>query len=157
MAKACAPQCFWSGLLLKELYPKAKGIPESRQVKSIGKPDALNAPVRFDVAGTGNEAKAVGLRTEAKATDYPPMPIVLAPVLDPTGFLIDDRNSFERARLQRAAKLAAILAGASPAGGNYPVATVAIAGDGTGDQSVESPAVKILDGWLSSRSDPTGG
>ena len=85
LAKACAPQCFWSGLLLKELYPKAKGIPESRQVKSIGKPDALNAPVRFDVAGTGNEAKAVGLRTEAKATDYPPMPIVLAPVLDPTG------------------------------------------------------------------------
>jgi hypothetical protein len=84
LAKACAPQCFWFGLLLKELYPKAKGIPESRQVKSIGKPDALNAPVRFDVAGTGNEAKAVGLRTEAKATDYPPMPIVLAPVLDPT-------------------------------------------------------------------------
>ena len=44
--------------------------------------------------------------------------------------------------------LAAILAGVSPAGGNYPVATVAITGDGAGDQTVESPVVKILDGWV---------
>ena len=44
--------------------------------------------------------------------------------------------------------LAAILAGGSPAGGNYPVATVAITGDGAGDQTVESPVVKILAGWL---------
>jgi hypothetical protein len=47
-----------------------------------------------------------------------------------------------RARLQRAAMLAAILAVVSPAGGNYPVATVAMTGDGVGDQTVESPVVK---------------
>ena len=62
-----------------------------------------------------------------------------------------------RARVQRAAMLAAILAGVSPAGGNYPVATVAITGDGAGDQTVESPVVKILDGWMEIRSDPSGG
>jgi hypothetical protein len=53
--------------------------------------------------------------------------------------------------------LAAILAGASPAGGNYPVATVAITGDGAGDQTVESPVVEILDGWMQIWSDPSGG
>ena len=53
--------------------------------------------------------------------------------------------------------LAAILAGVSPAGGNYPVATVAITGDGVGDQTVESPVVKILAGWKEIRSDPSGG
>ena len=53
--------------------------------------------------------------------------------------------------------LAAILAGGSPAGGNYPVATVAITGDGAGDQTVESPVVKILDGRVRTRSDPSGG
>ena len=52
-----------------------------------------------------------------------------------------------RCGLQRAAMLAAILTGASPVGGNYPVATVAITGDGAGDQTVESPVVKILEGW----------
>ena len=62
-----------------------------------------------------------------------------------------------RARLQCAAMLAAILAGVSPAGGNYPVATVAITGDGVGDQTVESPVVKILAGWKEIRSDPSGG
>jgi hypothetical protein len=35
-------------------------------VKSIGKPDALNAPVRFDVAGTGNVIMAAGMRPERK-------------------------------------------------------------------------------------------
>ncbi len=54
----------------------------------------------------------------------------------------------EGARVQRAAMLAAILTGASPVGGNYPVATVAITGDGAGDQTVESPVVKILEGWV---------
>jgi hypothetical protein len=54
---------------------------------------------------------------------------------------------FEGYGLQRAAMLAAILTGASPVGGNYPVATVAITGDGAGDQTVESPVVKILEGW----------
>jgi hypothetical protein len=52
------------------------------------------------------------------------------------------------ATLQCAAMLAAILAGVSPAGGNYPVATVAITGDGAGDQTVESPVVKVLAGWM---------
>ena len=50
--------------------------------------------------------------------------------------------------------LAAILAGVSPAGGNYPVATVAITGDGAGDQTVESPVAKILDAWVRSRLQP---
>ncbi len=59
--------------------------------------------------------------------------------------------------LQRAAMLAAILAGGSPAGGNYPVATVAITGDGAGDQTVGSPVVKILAGCVQMRSDPSGG
>ena len=31
----------------------------------------------------------------------------------------------------------------SPAGGNCPVATVVISGDGEGDQTVESPQVKV--------------
>ena len=56
-----------------------------------------------------------------------------------------------------AVKLIDDLAGVSPAGGNYPVATVAITGDGAGDQTVESPVVKILDGWMEIRSDPSGG
>ena len=51
--------------------------------------------------------------------------------------------------------LAAILAGGSPAGGNYPVATVAITGDGAGDQTVESPEVNVLVGWMIVRSAPT--
>jgi hypothetical protein len=41
-----------------------------------------------------------------------------------------------------AAMLAAILAGASPACGTCPVATVAISGDETGDQFIGSPEVK---------------
>ena len=53
--------------------------------------------------------------------------------------------------------LAAILAGVSPDGGNYPVATVAITGDGVSDQTVGSPVVKILDGRMEILSDPSGG
>ena len=53
-------------------------------VKSIGKLDALNAPVQFDAAGTGNVPMAVGLRPSAKAMEVPPKPNVNAPVLDPT-------------------------------------------------------------------------
>jgi hypothetical protein len=41
-----------------------------------------------------------------------------------------------------AAMLAAILAGARPARGTCPVATVAISGDETGDQFIGSPEVK---------------
>ena len=46
--------------------------------------------------------------------------------------------------------LAAILAGESPVGGTYPVATVVISGDGAGDQAVGSPEVKVLNGWTKS-------
>jgi hypothetical protein len=38
--------------------------------------------------------------------------------------------------------------GCKSAGGNYPVATVAITVDGAGDRTLESPVVKILDGWV---------
>jgi nitroreductase len=41
-----------------------------------------------------------------------------------------------------AATRAAVPAGESPVGGNCPVATVVISGDGEGDRSVESPDVK---------------
>ena len=43
----------------------------------------------------------------------------------------------------RAATLAADPAGESPAGGNYPVATVVISDNGEGDRSVESSEVKV--------------
>jgi hypothetical protein len=47
----------------------------------------------------------------------------------------DDEYVLDRwARLHGAAMLAAILAGVSPAGRNYPVATVAITGDGAGSK-----------------------
>jgi hypothetical protein len=42
----------------------------------------------------------------------------------------------------RAAKLVDAPAGESPAGGDYPVATVVIPGGGEGDRLVESPEVK---------------
>src|SRR5467141_778397 len=53
--------------------------------------------------------------------------------------------------------LVGMLAGESPVRGTYPVATVVISGDGAGDQSVESPEVKVLVGWGKPRSAPTGG
>jgi len=53
--------------------------------------------------------------------------------------------------------LVGMLAGESPAGGTYPVATVVISGGGAGDQSVESPEVKVLVGWVKAWSAPTGG
>jgi hypothetical protein len=53
--------------------------------------------------------------------------------------------------------LVGVLAGESPAGGDRPVATVVIPGDGAGDQSVESPGVKVLVGWAQAWSAPTGG
>ena len=43
--------------------------------------------------------------------------------------------------------LADSLAGENPARGTCPVATVAISGDGAGDQSVGSPVVKVPVGW----------
>ena len=46
-------------------------------------------------------------------------------------------------RRARAATLAVDPVGESPTGGNYPVATVVIPGGGEGDQTVESPEVKV--------------
>jgi hypothetical protein len=42
-----------------------------------------------------------------------------------------------------AATLTADLAGESPAGGDYPVATVVISDNGEGDRAVESSEVKV--------------
>ena len=47
-----------------------------------------------------------------------------------------------------AVKLVDDLAGESPASAGFPVGTVVIPGDGAGDQTIESPAVKVLDGWM---------
>ena len=47
-----------------------------------------------------------------------------------------------------AARLVGVLAGGSPASGTCPVATVAISGGGTGDQSAGSPDVKVPVGWV---------
>jgi hypothetical protein len=52
-------------------------------------------------------------------------------------------DGFSRNLGDRAATLAAVPAGANPAGGNCPVATVVISGDGEGDRTVESPEVKV--------------
>jgi len=56
-----------------------------------------------------------------------------------------------------AAMLVGVLAGESPAGGTCPVAPVEISGGGAGDQSVGSPDVKVLVGWVKAWSAPTGG
>ena len=49
------------------------------------------------------------------------------------------------------------LAGESPASASCPVGTVVISGDGAGDQTIESPEVNVLDGWMQIWSAPTGG
>jgi hypothetical protein len=54
-------------------------------------------------------------------------------------------------------KLVDVLAGESPASANYPVGAVVISGDGAGDQTVGSPEVNALDGWMRIWSAPTGG
>ena len=54
-----------------------------------------------------------------------------------------------------AVKLVDALAGESPASANYPVGTVVISGDGAGDQTVGSPEVNALDGWMQIWSAPT--
>jgi hypothetical protein len=46
-----------------------------------------------------------------------------------------------------AVKLVDDLAGESPARAECPVGTVVIPGGGAGDQTVESPEVKALEGW----------
>ena len=60
-------------------------------------------------------------------------------------------------RRDSAVKLIDGLAGESPASAGYPVGTVAISGDGAGDQTVGSPDVNVLDGWMQVRSALTGG
>jgi hypothetical protein len=44
--------------------------------------------------------------------------------------------------------IADVLAGENPARADCPVGTVVIFGDGAGDQTVESPKVKALEGWM---------
>jgi len=47
-----------------------------------------------------------------------------------------------------AAMLVGVLAGESPASGTCPVTAVVISGGGAGDQTVESPEVKVPVGWV---------
>jgi hypothetical protein len=47
--------------------------------------------------------------------------------------------------------------GERPARGNCPVVSVVISGADAGDQTVESPEVKVPVGWAEARSAPTGG
>ena len=54
-----------------------------------------------------------------------------------------------------AVKLVDGLAGESPASADYPVRTVVISGDGAGDQTVGSPEVNVLVGWMRVQSAPT--
>ena len=56
-----------------------------------------------------------------------------------------------------AVKLVDDLAGASPASASFPVGTVVISGGGAGDQTVGSPEVNALVGWVQIWSAPTGG
>src|SRR6266567_9331984 len=59
--------------------------------------------------------------------------------------------------VDRAARLAAIPAGESPANRRSPVTVVVISSDGEGDRSVESLEVKVPEGWGVSQSDPCRG
>jgi hypothetical protein len=54
-------------------------------------------------------------------------------------------------------KLVDDLTGESPVSAGCPVGTVVISGGGAGDQTVESPEVNALVGWMEIRSAPTGG
>jgi len=60
-------------------------------------------------------------------------------------------------RRASAVKLVDDLTGESPVSADYPVGTVVIFGDGTGDQAVGSPDVNALDGRTQVWSAPTGG
>jgi hypothetical protein len=60
-------------------------------------------------------------------------------------------------RRDSAVKLIDGLAGENPASADCPVGTVAISGDGAGDQTVGSPDVNVLDGWTQVGSAPIGG
>ena len=73
------------------------------------------------------------------------------------GQLSDHGSGHYNPNRSGAAKLVGVLAGESPARGTCPVAPVVIFGGGEGDQSAGSPEVKILVGWVKTRSAPTGG
>ena len=47
-----------------------------------------------------------------------------------------------------AVKLVDGLAGESPASASFPVGAVVISGDGAGDQTIGSPEVNVLVGWV---------
>ncbi len=53
-------------------------------MKQTGKRSAGKPHAAFDVAGAGNVAMVVGMRSIAKAMELPPTPTVRAPALDPT-------------------------------------------------------------------------
>src|SRR6516165_6844055 len=69
----------------------------------------------------------------------------------------NERPGLPEVRRDSAVKLVDALASVSPAGANCPVGTVVISGDGADDQTVGSPEVKALDGWMQIWSAPTGG
>ena len=68
----------------------------------------------------------------------------------------DIRALEKGAGFDRAAKLAAIPAGESPANRRSPVTVVVISSNGEGDRSVESLEVKVPEGWTF-QSDPYRG
>ena len=63
----------------------------------------------------------------------------------------------ELVAIDRAARLAAIPAGESPANRRSPVNVVVVSSDGKGDRPVGSLEVKASGGWEVSQSDPTRG
>jgi len=81
-------------------------------------------------------------------------PEIEAVVVCPRLFADDRQLGVRRAS---AVKLIDGLAGESPASASYPVGTVAISGDGAGDQTVGSPDGNVLVGWMQVWSAPTGG
>ena len=58
--------------------------PITLNVKQTGKRSAGKPHAAFDVAGAGNVAMVVGMRSKAKVMELPPTPTVRAPALDPT-------------------------------------------------------------------------
>jgi hypothetical protein len=68
-----------------------------------------------------------------------------------------EKRARAKENIVRAAKLVGVLTGERPVRGTCPVAPVVIPGGGKGDQSVESPGVKVPVGWVKTWSAPTGG
>src|SRR5438552_9109452 len=84
----------------------------------------------------------------------------------PAAFRGRNRDTFSESRM-REMRLSGSMSGCSdaswrssgerPARENCPVVSVVISGGGAGDQSVESPEVKVPVGWVEARSAPTRG